>query len=49
MLIGGDDISNEVITLGACRIDVSLHSHSFPLSSDWRKYESTVDGEPQGN
>ena len=36
MLIGGDDISNEVITLGACRVDVCLHSHSFPLSSDWR-------------
>ena len=49
MLIGGDDISNEVITLGACRVDVCLHSHSFPLSSDWRKYKSTVDGEPQGN
>ena len=49
MLIGGDDISNEVITLGACRIDVCLNSHSFQLSSDWLKYESTVDGEPQGN
>ena len=36
MLIGGDDISNEVITLGACRVDVCLHSLSFPLSSDWR-------------
>ena len=36
MLIGGDDISNEVITLGACRVGVCLHSLSFPLSSDWR-------------
>ena len=49
MLIGGEDISDEVITLGRCRVDVCLHSHSFPLSSDWRKYKSTEDGEPEGN
>jgi len=32
MLIGGDDISNDVITLGACFhvfFNVSLHSRSF--------------------
>ena len=33
MLIGGDDISNDVIILGA----------------DWRKSDSWVEGEPQGN
>ena len=35
MLIGGDDISNDVITLGGCFhvfFSVCLHSHSFPLS-----------------
>ena len=39
MRIGGDDISNDVITLGTC----------FPLRADWRKSDSSVDGEPQGN
>ena len=40
MLIGGDDISNDVITLGACFhmfFNVCLHSRSFPLCADWRK------------
>ena len=40
MLIGGDDISNDVITLGACFhvfFNVCLHSRSFPLRADWRK------------
>ena len=52
MLIGGDDISNDVITLGACfhvPLNVCLHSRSFPLRADWRKLDSSVDGEPQGN
>ena len=52
MLIGGDDISNDVITLGACFhvfLNVYLHSCSFPLRADWRKLDSSVDGEPQGN
>ena len=52
MLIGGDDISNDVITLGACFhvfFNVCLHSRSFPLRADWRKSDSSVDGEPQGN
>ena len=44
MLIGGDDISNDVITLGTC-----LHSRSFPLRADWRKSDSSVDGEPKRN
>ena len=51
MLIG-DDISNDVITLGACfhvPLNVCLHSRSFPLRADWRKLDSSVDGEPQGN
>ena len=45
MLIGGDCISNEVITLGTCFSGVCLHSQSFPLCADWRK----SDREPQGN
>ena len=43
-LTGGDDISNDVITLDTC-----LHSHSFPLHTDWRNSDSSVDREPQGN
>ena len=42
MLIGGDDISNDVITLGRC------FSRSFPLCAYWRKSDSSVEGEPQG-
>ena len=52
MLIGGDDISNDVITLGVCFhvfSNASLHSPSFPLRADWRKSDSSVDGEPQVN
>ena len=39
MLIGGYDISNDVIT---------LFSRSFLLRADWRRSDSSVDGEPQG-
>ena len=52
ILIGGDDISNDVITLGASfhvPLNVCLHSRSFPLRADWRKLDSSVDREPQGN
>ena len=42
MLIGGDDISDDIITLGTC-----LHSRSFPLLADWRKSDSSVDRKPQ--
>ena len=28
---------------------VCLHLSSFPLRADWRKFDSSVDGEPQGN
>ena len=52
MLIGGDDISNDVTTLDTCFhvfSNVCLHLCSFPLRADWRKSESSVDGEPQGN
>ena len=52
MLIGVDDISNDVITLGTCFhvfSNVCLRSCSFPLGADWRKSESSVDGDPQGN
>ena len=43
MLIGGDDISDDVITLGACfhvPLNVCLHSRSFPIRADWRKLDS---------
>ena len=46
MLIGGNDISNDVNTLGTCGhvfFNVCLHSRSFPLRADWRKSDSTVD------
>ena len=43
MLIGGGDISNDVITLGTC-----LHSRLFPPSADCRKFDSSVDAELQG-
>ena len=49
LLIGGDDISNDVITLGSCFFNVCLRSRSFPLHADWRKSDSSVDEEPQGN
>ena len=29
--------------------NVCLHSRSFPLRADWRKSDSSVDGESQGN
>ena len=48
MLIGGDDISIDFITLGAC-LHVCFHSPSFPLCADWQKSGSLVDREPQGN
>ena len=43
MLIGGDDISNDVITLGTC------FSMFVYIRADRRKSISSVDGEPQGN
>ena len=49
MLIGGDDISNDVITLGTCFFNVCLRSRSFPLHADWRKSDSSVNEAPQGN
>ena len=52
MLIGEDDISNAVITPGGCFhvfLNVCLHLCSFLLHADWRKFDSTVNVEPQGN
>jgi len=43
MLIGGDDIGNNVITPGTC---FSMFAY---IRADWRKSDSPVDGEPQGN
>ena len=43
MCIGGDDISNDVITPGTC------FSMFVYIRADWRKSDSPVDGEPQGN
>ena len=44
MLIGGDDISNDVTSFSM----FVYISRSFPLRADWRKPASSVDGEPQG-
>ena len=49
MLIGEDDISNDVITLGTFFFNVCLHLRSFPLCADWWKSDSSVDGEPYEN
>ena len=43
MLIGKDDISNDVITPGTC---FSMFAY---IRADWRKYDSSVEGKPQGN
>ena len=42
MLIGGDDISYDVITLGTC------FSMFVYIRADWRKSDSSVDQEPKG-
>ena len=52
LIVRGDDISIDVTTLGAyyyVLFNVCVHSGSFPLRADWRKSDSSVDGEPQGN
>ena len=46
MLIGQDDISNDIITLGTCFSIFCFHSHSFPLHADWWKCDGSVDGQP---
>ena len=43
MLIGRDDISNDAITL-----DIG-GGIQIPLRADWRRSDSSVNGEPQGN
>ena len=49
MLIG-DDISNDVITLGMCfSMFVYILAHCFLLFADSRKSESSVDRKPSGN
>ena len=45
----GDDISNGVITLGTCFSMFVYIRPPFSLRADWRKSDSSVDGEPQGN
>ena len=48
MLIGGDD-SNNIITLCMCfSMFVYICAH-FRFALSWRKSDSSVDGEPQGN
>ena len=42
-LIGGDGISHDVITLGK-----SLSMLVY-IRADWRKSDTSVEGEPQGN
>ena len=40
MMIGGDDTGNDVIALGTC------FSMFVYIRADWRKSDSSVDGEP---
>ena len=49
MLIGGGDISNAVTTLGTCFSMFVYLPVRFALRADWRKSDSSVDREPQGN
>ena len=49
MLIGGDVISNDVITLGTCFAMFAYIRACSPLCADLRKSNCSVDGEPQGN
>ena len=49
ILIGGDGISNDVIALSTVSFNVCLPSRSLALRADWRKCDSSVDGEPLGN
>ena len=50
MLIGGDDIGNDVITLGTCfSMFVYILAHYFPLFADSQKSDSSVNRKPQGN
>ena len=38
-----------LVTLAMCCSKFFLHSRSILLHTDWRKSDSSVDGEPQGN
>ena len=52
MLIGGDDIykliSNDMTMLGTCFLMFVFISF-LPVRADWRKSDSSVNAEPQGN
>ena len=47
VLIGGDDISNDVYTLDVF-FNVCLHLCSFPLCTDGRKSDSSINGGIRG-
>ena len=50
MLIGRDDISNDVIALSTCfSMFIYILAHCFLLFADSWKSDSSVDREPQGN
>ena len=51
MLIDGDDISIDVITLGKCfsMFVYICAPFCFPIRADWRKSDSSVHGELRGN
>ena len=48
ILIGGDNISNDAITLGT-RFSMFVYVRAHFRFAPWRKYDSSVDGEPQEN
>ena len=50
MLIGRDDISNDVIALSTCfSMFIYILAHCFLLFADSQKSESSVDRKPEGN
>ena len=49
MLIGGDDISNDVITLGTCLSTFVYIRTRFRFALISGNMTAQVDGEPQGN
>ena len=49
MLIGRDDISNDVIALGTWFSMFVYNCASFLIRADWRKSDSPLNEEPRGN
>ena len=48
MMISEDDMSNDVITLGTCRVNVCLHWRLRPPRADWRNLTAQSTGRELG-